>query len=194
MLSSKFNNQLGHLWSCWLISQFLLYTLSFCHVNSCVWATSDITEIFTHVRTCEYLWHVNKGESVSGFKEMTWIKERLECRSQNGEIKYKEWWHSLKVCVGVCVCSARELLMRMRETWVTDREASERCNYSSQQGEGEITTHSVIQTALPPCTCVCVYMCLGYMQAACVSVCVQATCVWERQIKTECVGGKKDKS
>lgn len=36
----------------------------------------------------------------------------------------------------------------------TDWEASERCNYSSQQGEGEITTHSVAHTTLPVCVCV----------------------------------------
>lgn len=64
-----------------------------------------------------------------------------------------------KECKQVCVCtcaytSVRERVaaawkrMRMteREAEEIDRGVSERCNYSSRQGEGEITTHSMLHT------------------------------------------------
>lgn len=63
----------------------------------------------------------------------------------------------------------------------TDWEVSERCNYSSQQGEGEITTHSVLHTTLPASVRACVCMYIQYVLG------LHVTCVC-RRVSLSCDG------
>ena len=116
------------------------------------------------------------------------------------------------VCVRVCVCVyvclgerggmskvlGREEDEDEREAQEIDWGVSQRCNYSSRQGEGEITTqHASHHHCVSVCLSVYVFrlyasrMCFHVCPSnVCVCVCV---CVWERHTRTKSkyVGGKR---
>lgn len=74
-----------------------------------------------------------------------------------------------------------------REAGKTDWGVSEWCNYSSLQGEGEITTHSMLHTTQGPR--LRVFVCV--FRAVCCHVCLNSVSVCLRAAHTELyVGGK----